>query len=532
MRGDAAIFDAVVEALRDTDAYPHRPAVIELRQTHISCAFLAGPFVYKIKKPVCFPFVDYSTLERRRHFCQEEVRLNQRLARDVYLGVVPIFERDGRIRVGDGAVNSESGRIVEYAVKMRRLPEERMLSELVAKNGVAKGDIARLARKLFFFHRRAAKEKATRYGSVSVLRERWSENFRETAPFVGQEIGAQDYGQIRDYAQQFLDRHAPRFERRAREGKVCEGHGDLRAEHVCVVDGIIVFDCVEFSESFRYADVSSELAFLAMDLDFLDRPGLGAELVQAYEQLAADEEISLLLPFYKSYRAYVRGKVECFKSRQEEVPEPEREYAKAKARRHFALAYRYAKGPPAAALVIVCGLPGTGKSTLAQLIRDRTGFSLLSSDVTRKRLAGVQATAPADAPFGTGIYRADFTDRTYRALLSSAEESLVEQQGVIVDATFKDAKHRQFFLDMAARLAKPLVVIECRAAEAKILERLRQRERDPQSTSDATPEIYRGLRDEFMPLTDVPADRHIIAETDGDLHAALARLDHFLYPAA
>jgi predicted kinase len=362
--------------------------------------------------------------------------------------------------------------------------------------------------------------------------QKWADNFRETESFVGREISSAEYRRIRNFAEEFFRAHKSLLEARVHEGRVREGHGDLRAEHVCVTDGIVIFDCIEFNEGFRYCDVCSELAFLTMDLDYLGAEALAQQLVETYASVSRDPALSLLLPFYQCYRAYVRGKVECLKSLEGEVLEPERRKAAGEARRHFSLAYRYAQGRPPPALIIVCGLTATGKSTLGQVIRDRTGFALLSSDVTRKRLAGSDPTAKAGARFGEGIYSEDFTDVTYKAMLKIAEERLTNQEGVIIDATFKDAKHRRLFLELAERVGARVIFVECRAEEKEIMRRLQQRTREAGGVSDATQEVYLRLHDEFMPLAEIPLDRHIIARTDFDPNTAINQLDAFLYQAA
>ncbi|MGH7846475.1 MAG: AAA family ATPase [Candidatus Binatia bacterium] len=519
-------FSAIVHALSQTDCYPHHPARIEVRQTHISWIFLSDPFVYKIKKPVRFDFLDYSTLDKRRHFCGEEMRLNQRLAPNVYLNVVPILEHQGNFVVGDGLAIPRDGRIVEHAVKMRRLPDDKMLDRLVRRGNVGTETITRLARKLVSFHQKAATERASLYGPAAVW-QNWAENFRETESFVDRVISAQQYDAIRDFAGRFFSEHKFLFETRVREGRVCEGHGDLRAEHVCVTDDIVVFDCIEFNEGFRYGDVTSEVAFLAMDLDFLGEPALGDQLVTTYEDLSQDPALFRLLPFYKCYRAYVRGKVECLKSQEREVPELERNTARTRARRHYALAYRYARGTPAPALIIVCGLTATGKSTVAEIIRDRTGFVLLSSDVVRKRLAGLEPTERAAAGLREGIYSDEFTELTYRTIASRVEGCLKERQGAIVDATFKDAKHRRLFIEVAERLGVRVIFVECRTEEKEILRRLDQRQ-EAGSVSDATREVYLRLRDEFLPLNEIPSEYRLMVRTDADPNEFLSRLESLL----
>jgi hypothetical protein len=515
MRQSDGSFPALVEALSRAEIYPHHPAQVEVRQSHISYVFLAGPCVYKIKKPVRFVFLDYSTIDKRRHFCKEEVRLNRRLAPDVYLGVVPILESEGSFMLGEGLATACSGRTVEYAVKMLRLPQERMLDSLIAEGGVGKTEMERLAAKLVRFHAEAGTEQAIVYGSPAAIWQKWSDSFGETEPFVGWLISAGQYRAIAEFSAAFHRGHEALFVERALRGRVCEGHGDLRAEHVCLTDGIVIFDCIEFNAGLRTCDVSSELAFLAMDLDFLGAPALADVLVREYQEGSRDEALPILLPYYKCYRAYVRGKVESLKSREAEVPAVERALAEVQAGRYFALAYRYARGAPKPALIIVCGVSGSGKSTLARMIRDRTGFSLVASDVTRKRLAGLRPTERAQAGYRAGIYDEASTDRTYRALYEEAENLLRRSAGAIVDATFQDAKRRRDFVDLAVQWNTPVLFVECRAPQEAILKRLERRTASANEPSDATRETYLRQRDDFMPIIEVPANSHLIVGTDG-----------------
>src|SRR6266498_1163693 len=242
----------LIAAMLRREFYPHNPEV-ELRQTHISYVFLAGPYVYKVKKAVKFPFLDYSTLENRRHFCDEELRLNRRLAPNTYLKTVGICRAQGSFYLDEKISDRE--RIVEYAVKMNRLPEDRMLTSLIRDGSVKPEHIAEIAKKLAAFHKRAAIEKSARFGSPQAIASRVIDNFRETRRFIGRTIDKSTFEKIQEHTEGFLKENSNLLERRVAEGHVREGHGDLRAEHVCLVNDIEIFDCVEFDEALRYGDV-------------------------------------------------------------------------------------------------------------------------------------------------------------------------------------------------------------------------------------------------------------------------------------
>jgi aminoglycoside phosphotransferase family enzyme len=329
----------LIAAMCRGDFYPHRPPGLQVRQTHISYVFLAGPYVYKIKKSLRLPFLDYSTLEKRRHFCQEEIRLNRRLAPAIYLGVVPILKRGESFVLAENS--SAVGNVIEYAVKMKRLPDDQILNFRIEHDSVKPDHIRSLAKKLASFHQAASVEKAGTFGAPEAVGARVLANFQETERFIDRTISAKLFEKIRAYSEAYLRENFALLRSRIAEGRVCEGHGDLRAEHVCFIDDIDVFDCIEFDEALRYGDSASEIAFLSMDLDFLAAPALATELEEAYASEANDPGLFSLLPFYKCYRAYVRGKVESLKSDEQEVSGEERRKAAIQARRYFCLSSRY-----------------------------------------------------------------------------------------------------------------------------------------------------------------------------------------------
>ena len=513
----------LVDAMMQPEFYPDRPSRIEVKQTHISYVFLAGEYVYKIKKPVRFDFADCSTLAARYALCREEVRLNRRLAREVYLAVLPIL-RDGERFVLGAESRDFNPEAHEYAVKMRRLPDSRMLDRLVRSGEANAAVIDALAKTLAAFHREASTAGGLRYGSATSVWRSVLGNLDESERFAGCTFTKPQFSVIEDYLKGFMEAHWALLNSRVRAGHVREGHGDLRCEHVCMSNGIQIFDCLEFSERLRYGDVASDIAFLAMDLDALGVPHLADELIDAYAKEAGDEMLATLTTFYKCYRACVRGKVESIKSLEGEVPSSEREQARDRARANFSLAFRYAlRGRPA--LVIVCGLAGTGKSTVSRRLSYRTGFTVLSSDRIRKRLAGLSETARATAAYGAGIYSPGFDRLTYDTLLAEARERLHDGCGVIVDATFKRPEDRRDALDIGAQAGKPVLFVECETPQREVLRRLRARATRDSEVSDATAEIYLNQRADFVPITEVRAGRHLEIDTSEDIEPALERIE-------
>jgi len=529
----SAIDTAVLRALNDPRFYPHRPDGVEHVQTHISHVFLAGPYVYKLKKPVRFPFLDFGTPELRRHFCAEEVRLNARLAPGVYLDVVPIArDADGRLRFrGPGVA-------VEHVVRMRRLPRERLLVQLLDAGGVEGEMMATLARVMAAFHAAAPTgAEVAAHAAPETLRARWEDEARATAAFAGDLLPVEDHEVLSDFGPTFVRAHETLLRARQRGGRIREGHGDLHAEHVCFLDaplpahddlpplaaGAYVFDCIEFSHAFRCNDVASEVAFLAMDLESRERPDLARAFLAAYVEAADDPLVPVLLPFYACHRAGVRGKVEGLKSRETEVESADRDAAAARARRQFALAVRYAWSVGGPAVIACCGLAGTGKSTLARELATTTGFGLLATDAIRKR-AGDR---PAVAPYGAGLYEPAARAAVYETLCADADAALAAGRGVVADGTFVRRADRDSLASVAERRRCPLVFVECRAPEAIVRERLAGRDLAP-SLSDARWDTHLAQRRAWEAFSE--SDPRVVVDTGATLASARAAAIRRLWP--
>jgi aminoglycoside phosphotransferase family enzyme len=328
----------LVQALTNPKAYPHNPQTIDLVQTQISLVFLAGDYVYKIKKPVDFGFLDFTTLEKRRFYCQQEVALNRRLCPNFYLGVVPIT-REGKVFRVEG-----KGKAVEYAVKMRSLPEQRMMDRLLQQNQVTPKMVERVAERLAKFHRKAEiSEQLAKIGGLDTVAKNSEENFEQVKSYVNQTITTKQYDRIKDYTYSFMKKNEKLFAKRVKEGRIRDCHGDLHAAHICFIDGICIFDCIEFNDRFRYIDVASEIAFLCMDLDYHRHPELARHFADAYVKTSGDKELVKLLDFYKCYRAYVRGKVESFQLDDPHIPAEQKAKKVEVARKYFDLAEFYIK---------------------------------------------------------------------------------------------------------------------------------------------------------------------------------------------
>jgi aminoglycoside phosphotransferase family enzyme len=326
----------LIQALLDPRAYPDPPDRVELVQTQISYVFLAGDFVYKVKKPVDMGFLDYSTLEKRLALCHKEVELNRRLCPEAYLDVVAVTRAGGRVAVGG------EGAIEEYAVKMRRLPQEAMMDFLLERGRVTPAMVGRVAARVAEFHAAAATgEDINRLGGFEAVIKNTEENFDQTEKYFDVIIAPDTFRRIRDYTRGFIRENTPLFERRAAGGRIRDCHGDLHAAHVCFTDSICIYDCIEFIDRLRYTDVTADIAFLAMDLDHYGRADLADAFVSRYAAASGDKELTKLLNFYKCYRAYVRGKIGCFQYDDPYISPDEKGKIMTAARSYFELAESY-----------------------------------------------------------------------------------------------------------------------------------------------------------------------------------------------
>ena len=520
----------IVEAMMRLEIYPEHPRSVELRQTHVSCVFLAGDHVYKIKKPVRFAFVDASTLSLRRQLCLDEVRLNRRLAPEVYLGIVPILRRGGELvldTTSSGAAEAgaiETGTVEEWAVRMRRLDETTMLDRMVSENAASVKQIRAIANRLAAFHRAAPGDQGWKYGSAAAIWRLVRGNLEELASDRAETIVPAELAELGRFIESTIESRWSLFNRRALGFRVCDGHGDLRCEHVSLTnDQVTIIDCVEFNEGLRYVDVASDIAFLAMDLDRFAARGLSDELVGAYREASGDAEFTLLIPFYKIHRALVRAKVESLASRDAAIAPDRRAAAANAARNYVALALDLAR-ESRPAMVVVCGLSGSGKSTVARRLADRLGFEWLRSDEIRKRLAGVAPNERLADGYATGAYDPEFTRKTYTALLGEAAARLNNGAGVIVDATFAAPAYRAEALALAARAHVPVLFVECLASHDEIVRRLTDRAGRADEVSDAGVATYLRQRNEFVALREIPESSRLTANTERSLEALSASI--------
>ena len=467
----------LVAALREPAVYPHQVDRVELVETHISWVFLAGERVYKVKKPVHLGFLDFRTLRQRSHFCQEEVRLNRRLAPDTYLGVVALKGSRPRIRIGG------PGPTVEVAVEMRRLPADRMLEQLVVAGRAEPAQVRAVAATVARFHARAGTgERIDQKGTVETIRRNWDECFMQTAETPADLWPPEHRLLLRAYVDDFLTREASRLGARIAEGRIRDCHGDLQAQHICCIEPIQIFDCIEFNERFRFGDTAGEIAFLAMDLQRLGASELAVEFINAYVEETGDYGVVPLLDFYRAYRALVRAKVLAFQLF-------ERPELVATVRALFALAGRFTEPRKPARLLITSGVMGSGKSTVARAVAARLGAVVIRTDAVRKRLGGVGIHERATTGFEEGLYTSDMSNRTYAKALRLAAEVLGAGWTVIVDGSFSKAAERAEARGVAQRLGLAHATLWCETADGAIAERLARRAAGSDDVSDGRPQL-------------------------------------------
>ncbi len=495
----------LVQALLEPKAYPETTKQIELVQTQMSFVLLTDDYAYKVKKPVNLGYLDYTTLEKRHFYCQREVELNRRLCPEVYLGVVPITRDERKILI------QGKGEAIEYAVKMRRLPREAMMDVLLASNKVTPEMVAKVAQKLAEFHKRAETNvNISAFGDINAIRKNTEENFSQTERYIGNTISRDRYQKVKAYTDNFIKENAALFQQRIADGRIRDCHGDLHTAHVCFTDGICIYDCIEFNDRFRYSDVAAEVAFLAMDLDHYGRAELARSFVSAYIDKSKDRELVKLLNFYRCYRAYVRGKVESFKLDDPYIAPAEKGQTLEAAGSYFDLAHAYTRSRPI--LLITAGLVGTGKTALAQALAKRLGLVVISSDVTRKKLAGIPATEHRFEEFDSGIYSAEFSRKTYDSMLAEARDILAEGGSVILDASFIKAGERLKARELAEKMGADFLIIEFTLDEESIKQRLAQR-LEQGTTSDGRWEIYPSQKRAFEAVVEVPPQKHVIIDT-------------------
>jgi aminoglycoside phosphotransferase family enzyme len=469
----------------------------EVFETHVSTIFLVGERAYKLKKPVDLGFLDFTTREARADACHREIRLNRRLAPDVYLGVADVLDADSQP--------------CDHLVVMKRMPTNLRLDRLLAsRQGQIRREVKQIARRMAALHaesdpaivipepsaHREIAGAAQIAGSRLAVLLNWEACLDQVRPFVGRILDTAKTDEVETLARRYLAGREPLFEKRLSGGFVRDGHGDLRADNIfCLPDGPQILDCVEFDDRLRYGDVLADIAFLAMDLERLGAPELGLALMKWYSEFSGETHVPTLAEHYIAYRACVRAKVACVRHAQgDDSAATEANHLLDICRRHLE------RGR--VCLVLVGGSPGTGKSTLATGLADRRDWSLLRSDEVRKDLAGLPASARGTSRYGTGLYSSETTKSTYQELLMRAGHALRLGQPVVIDASWRDSRWRLAAAALAEETFAELVELRCEAPIELATARATARQRSGGDVSDAGPEIARAIAADF---TDWPS---------------------------
>ena len=496
----------LLKNLQKSELFDHPIAGFELAETHISYVLLAGPYAYKFKKPVDFGFLDFSTLEKRRFYCEEELRLNGRLAPELYLGVETVTGTEDAPRFGG------PGTPIEYCVKMRCFPRTAQLDQVLARGELTGDLLEALAKAIAAFHDRAEIASANvPYGNSSEVAKYALANFAQMGSGPAEIDAGNALASLRAWTERQLERHCELISGRKRQGRVRQCHGDLHLTNMVLLEGrIVVFDGIEFNAALSFVDVMSEIAFLLMDLDVRERPDLAWIFLNHYLEETGDYEGLPLLDLYRVYRSLVRAKVAYLEHRSGGA----KAAYLARYERHLALARRYAEPRPPGLILLTHGVSGTGKTMGSAVLIPRLGALRIRSDVERKRLAGLSAEVKTANTVAAGIYDAAMTDRTYERLLDVAR--IVSACGipVIVDATFLARARREAFAALARSLSAPFRILDFRAGEAALRLRIARRAVEGRDASEADLAVLEHQRRSQEPLTPHEQSLTLIWDTE------------------
>lgn len=508
----------LVQQMLQPEFYPHPVLSVQLLQTHVSYVLLTGEYAYKLKKPVDFGFLDYSTLEKRHHFCQEELRLNQRGAAALYLEVLAITQVGDRYQLGG------TGQTVEYVVKMQQFPQEALLTSWFERGELTEEVLVRLAQAIAQFHLAAPTNDDIRtFGEIPQVRQSIDENYQQTEQYIGGPQTQSQFDETRSYTDQFFASQANLFAQRMAQNWIRECHGDLHLRNICLWNNqLYLFDCIEFNEPFRFVDVMFDIAYIVMDLQARQRSDLSTLFVNIYVEQTGDWEGLQILPLYVSRQSYVRAKVTSFLLNDPGVSEAEKQVARETASLYYRLAWQSTQ-PQSGQLFLMSGLSGSGKSTTAREIARQIGAVHIRSDAVRKHLAGIPLNQRGEA----SLYAPEMTEKTYFRLLELGIQLAQCGYRVILDAKYDRQVMRQAVIDRLNEVRvsapsatlRPLKIIHCTAPIEVLTTRLQERVGD---IADATAEVL--AKQFFEPFTAHEAPFVVTIDTTQDLKPQL----HFL----
>ncbi len=490
--------EQLIKSLQTPEIYNHAIDKFEVIETHSAWVLLTGPYAYKIKKPVNFGFLDFSTLEKRRHYCEEELRLNQRLAPELYIGLITITGNENTPQL-----NHDSN-VIEYAVKMVQFPQENQLDKvLVSQGGLSTQHIKKLAKQLAEFHQRIPYTGSkTSFGSPQSINQPVKENFEQIRPLLTSQQDLSLLKALENWSNATYKKNTHHFQDRKINGHIRECHGDMHLANIALINNkIVFFDCLEFNKNLRWIDTISEISFLFMDFDNRNQKQLSNCLINTYLETCGDYQGMILFRFYLVYRAIVRAKVAILRATQSNITFDKKSAAKAQCRRYLALAQQYTEKHPTP-IIITYGLSGSGKSTLSQLLLENYRAIRIRSDVERKRL------------FKHDLYSSNTSQKTYQHLVKQTRTIIEAGFPAIIDAAFlKQAQRKQFCL-LAEQLNVPFIILHTNASTKQLKQWIDDRSKDPSNVSDADHNVLKQQLTHHEPLNKQEKQHTITVDTE------------------
>ena len=495
----------LIKNLLSNKAYDHPAPKLGLIETHIAWVILTGKYAYKIKKPVNFGFLDFSTLEKRKYYCEEELRLGQQFASEIYLSVVPITGTNEQPQVNG------TGSILEYAIKMHEFPQENLLSSLLKQGRLTENMIEQLGELIAEFHKKApVAAKESRFGSPKEVHAPTLQNFEQIAPFLSKPADIQQLERLAAWADQQFEQHQTLLQERKKQGFIRDCHGDLHLANIILYKNKpVLFDRLEFNEDLRWTDVIADLAFLVMDLTEKKQTNFANQLVNTYLYYTEDYQGLALLPYYLSYRAVVRAKIALFRLKQEGLNNEEQKEIQRDYYNYIKLAEFYTR-PAKPYLLITHGFSGSGKTTIAKNAVNYCGAIQINSDIIRKNLFNIPLHTSSNSALNSGIYTAAATKETYKKLENLAEIIIKAGFTALVDASFLQHVQRTAFYKLAKQLKTPFYILHCQVNDSEIEQRLKNRLNNPTRISEADLTILIDQKKNIEPLTNTEKEHTLI----------------------
>lgn len=503
----------LIQALQNPEIFPHPIEKFQLFETHISWVLLTGEYAYKIKKPLDFGFLDFSTLDKRHKYCQEEVRLNQRMAPELYLDVIAIRGREDSPQL-DGDAD-----VIEYAVRMREFPQDQLLSTFAEEGKLTEHHIDNMADRIAEFHQSTPVcGEDVHFGTAEMARRPVTENFRIIRPLLSSDDDIANLDKIIEWEKTRFQEIEQLLAKRKTLGFIRECHGDMHLGNAAVVDGkVTLFDCIEFNDPFRCIDVMSDLGFLFMDLEKRGLRNFAFRLLNRYLERTGDYEALGILRYYTSYRALVRAKIAMLRYEQCPEGDKERQDLLNTYREYIHLAHEYLiEEKPV--LLITQGVSGTGKSTISQAVLERVGAVRIRSDVERKRLFGFKLEDNTGSRAGQDIYSPDASKKTFSDIQVKAQQSLKAGFTTIVDATFLKQSYRDLFKSIAHKMSYGFAIMSCQASKAKIAQLIQQRNAEGDDASEADVSIVEHQLEHLEPISSDEAEYTVVIELEESLN--------------